>query len=612
MLFKRLFFSLFILINSLSSFSQDAQVIDSLTQELENTINLKQAVLVNYQLGKNYFRANNLTLASEHAESCYEGAKTLQLDSIVGNAANLWGIISVYQGNTDHSILLLKESNRIAHSLKDSSGITSTYSLLSNVYNQVLNDPAMAFTYIDSAEQFYQNKEVDKIVFGKIVKGTIFTHVSEYPLALKEYYSALDLSQGDTSKMVSLHINLGAVFSRMGNIESAFQHYRMGLTLNPKSEIELAILYNNIADYYHAKNKKDSTLLFINRAQSIFEKNKRRQQLFVSQLKICQYFMDFNQVEEAQNLFETIDTSGLNTKEKLMWFALGYKVAKPKITPIELTKKFETISDLIEDELYLSVTKLLSEQYNLMGVTTKALKYSQLYSGRRDSILAQEKVVLGHRVQLNRIVSAKNKVLMEAQLANEQLKVSYAIEGERRKKWRNTTLLSIALLLIILYSFRIVVKRKKEKLIYNEKELENEKRQAALLINKLERAKQSVTDKNREIELLLLNNSKASLDGTSVDKMMTNLKERNWSNFLLDFELIYPKFFEAISSHISAPLSKNERRLCALIKLNLSNKEMGEYVFVSQESVKKSKNRLYKKFTGNQSGQEISDLLRNI
>jgi DNA-binding CsgD family transcriptional regulator/tetratricopeptide (TPR) repeat protein len=459
---------------------------------------------------------------------------------------------------------------------------------------------------------FYQEMEMDKIVFGKIVKGTIFTHVSEYPQALKEYYSALDLSRGDTTKMISLHINLGAVFARMKNRESSLYHYRIGLELNPKSETQLASLYNNIADCYYDKGKEDSTLLFMNRAQLIFEKNKNRQELFSSKIRTCKYLMDFNQEGNAHDLFKTIDTTGLNSKEKLMWFTMSYKIGMPEVELNGLINKFEGIKELIEDELYLEVSKLLSDKSYSIGAVENAFKFNKLYSDRRDSILAQEKIVLGHKVQLNRIVTAKDKAIAEKEMANDKLRVSYQIEEEKRKKWRMTTLLSIALLLIILYSYNLVVKRKKEKLAFNEKELVNEKKQTGLLINKLERAKQLMNDKNMEIEMLLLNASKTNLDGASVEKMMTNLKEKNWSNFLSDFELIYPDFFNEITTHLSLPLSKNERRLCALIKLNLSNKEIAGYVFVSQESVKKSKNRLFKKFNGEKTGQEISDLLRNI
>lgn len=603
------------LLLSLFSFSSTAQVnhvIDSLTQELEETSGAIEKVSINYQLGKNYFRANNLSQAAKYAELSYDGAKKIGLDSTVANAAKMWGIISIYQRDTDGAIRLLKESNHVYLNLKDSAGLTSTYSLLSNVYNQYLNNPSKAFLYIDSAERYYREKDIDKIVFGKIVKGTIFTNVSEYQYALDEYYSALDLAEGDTSKMVSLHINLGTVFYAMGNKESALEYYRSGLKLAPKGERQQASLYYNISTYYHDKNKEDSAMLFLNRARLIFENNQEIKELFFAKIKTCDYLLEFGKKDAAQEQFSTIDTTGLSIKEKLMWWRLSYNLGAPLIDLSEFSRKFYLVKDILDDDSYLKLSDFFFEQFAKTGKVKRALEFKILYSDRKDLIVESEKVALGHAVKIKRIVLAKNKEITDSRILNDRLKYSVQIEEERNTKWRYTTVLSIILSLILIYSIYILYKRKSDKLKFNKKELAHEKMRKEILLNKLKVAKESMNIKNLEIETLLSDPARNQIYSNSSDAMMTNLKDRNWSIFLSDFELIYPVFFDTITNSISVPLSKNERRLCALIKLNLSNKEMSEYVFVSQESIKKAKNRLFKKFGKQGSGQEISDLIRNI
>jgi DNA-binding CsgD family transcriptional regulator len=225
--------------------------------------------------------------------------------------------------------------------------------------------------------------------------------------------------------------------------------------------------------------------------------------------------------------------------------------------------------------------------------------------------MEKEKIAKGHAVQLKRIVSRKNKEISESKISNEKLKYSVQIEEERKQKWKFTSALLILITLSTMFSLYVVIKRKRDKQKFNKKELAHEKMRREILVYKLESAKKAVNDKNTEIESLLLNISRDNIENGAAETMMANLKDRNWFIFLSEFELIYPHFFDSISEHMESSISKNERRLCALIKLGLSNKEMSEYVFVSQESIKKAKNRFFKKFQIQGTGQEISDMIRN-
>lgn len=606
-----LFFILFSTF-SFDSLAQKNAIIDSLTLKLKSTNDRYKRVLINYQLGNHYFTANDLSQAAKHAELSYNDAKELKVDSTAAKASNMWGIISAYQGKTEQAVRLLKESNRISIQLKDSVGITATYSLLSNVYNRMLNDPIMAFSYIDSAERYYQKGDVQKIIFGKIVKGAIFTNLSEYQYALEEYYSALDLAEGDSSQTVSLYINIGAVFYAMGNKENSLKYNKKALKLRPKSEVSLATIYVNTASNYYDKAQEDSAMLFINRAREIFEKNKNVKELFHTKIETCRYLLEFGKKDSAQVYFTTIDTLGLNQKEKLNWWVLSYRVGSPAIGLSDLVRKFHEVKGVFDDDSYLSVTQFLFEEYQRRGQFKKALEFKILYADRKDSIMKNEKIARGHAVELKRIMSAKNKEILRSKATNDKLKYSVQIEAERKQKWKYTTILLILISVTLVFSLFIVFKRKSDKIKFNKKELAYEKIQKEILINKLETAKRSVVDKNIEMESLLLSFSNNNLEKGSADTMMANLKDQNWSTFLSDFELIYPYFFDTISTHTTASLTKNERRLCALIKLNLSNKEMSEYVFVSQESIKKAKNRLFKKFKTPGTGQEISDFIRNV
>jgi DNA-binding CsgD family transcriptional regulator len=74
------------------------------------------------------------------------------------------------------------------------------------------------------------------------------------------------------------------------------------------------------------------------------------------------------------------------------------------------------------------------------------------------------------------------------------------------------------------------------------------------------------------------------------------------------FEEVDHGFFENIVK-LQPRLSNNDIRLCALIKLKLSNKEIATMMNITPQSVKVAKNRLRKKLNIQQGG-DICSLLQ--
>jgi DNA-binding NarL/FixJ family response regulator len=64
--------------------------------------------------------------------------------------------------------------------------------------------------------------------------------------------------------------------------------------------------------------------------------------------------------------------------------------------------------------------------------------------------------------------------------------------------------------------------------------------------------------------------------------------------FLAKLQVLFPSFAESLKNR-HPNLSNNEFRLAVLIKLNLSDKEISELLFIEIPSVKKAKNRLKQK-----------------
>ena len=77
---------------------------------------------------------------------------------------------------------------------------------------------------------------------------------------------------------------------------------------------------------------------------------------------------------------------------------------------------------------------------------------------------------------------------------------------------------------------------------------------------------------------------------------ITQLDSNNPSHVLFysNFEKIYPGFSQSLKK-TCPDISANELKLCALIRLNLSSKEIGQLLNITQNSVNKARYRLRKK-----------------
>jgi len=69
---------------------------------------------------------------------------------------------------------------------------------------------------------------------------------------------------------------------------------------------------------------------------------------------------------------------------------------------------------------------------------------------------------------------------------------------------------------------------------------------------------------------------------------------KSWMNFKKHFEEVHPGFFEALSDKFPE-LSSNEQRICAYLRIGLSNKEMATLTNVASASVRRALTRIKKK-----------------
>jgi len=214
-----------------------------------------------------------------------------------------------------------------------------------------------------------------------------------------------------------------------------------------------------------------------------------------------------------------------------------------------------------------------------------------------------------------------------------ELKFKYNFENEQKElamQVQRSKYLSIIIIIFSLLGFIILI------LLFIQQKTRVRKtkilREKTLLQN--ENLKQNLEIKNKEITSnTIIQLQKNELINSIIGKLIAvkpkipqkNLKtidgiiielqkstdENTWESFFKHFEKVHSSYFSNLSQ-LSGNLTLNEKRLCALVSMKMTTKEIAIMTSVSVRSVEMARYRLRKKFNMPDSNQSLNSFLENI
>lgn len=144
-------------------------------------------------------------------------------------------------------------------------------------------------------------------------------------------------------------------------------------------------------------------------------------------------------------------------------------------------------------------------------------------------------------------------------------------------------------------------------------ELENAKKQLSIFTKALKEKNELIESFRNELEMLHQTDtiqSNARIDHINALLNSTILTDEDWKTFRQMFDLVHPGFFIRLKEKMS-DLTPAETRLLALTKLQLATKEMAAMLGISNDAIKKSRQRLRKKINLPEEGSldELVDMI---
>ncbi len=494
--------------------------------------------------------------------------------------------------------------------LIDSLNLTNNNERKIELYSEIAwslkdTDWTRALKYLELSEievKKTNQKSLQAIVYKTAAE--IYASKDALDVAIDYYHKAYDIYKGGNNfeQAAKIENNLAVIYGQSNNQDKALQYFFHVYSYQKqnKDTVELVKALNNIGTAYLKKNL-DSSLFYYKKAQNYINTVKnatlkayistnlgRTYSLKNDTLQAAKYFNNALQLMDStmnESLYSFIhqSISQHNLKEKEYYKAIFHA---EKALEFNEHKPISFISQ--------NLSNILFNAYSAVGNYKEAVKHYQNYNTIRDSLNTEEKAVNLERIKLEQAYKSRNKI----RLLNE--------EKQRFK------LYLIGLFLIIgVLSLSILLIKYRNKHIKNELEQEKLKRKQQELKQNLEEKNKVLIGKAmteihrtdiinnilielKQIKLKAIKKETQQAIDYILKKLQKDLNIDIWKEFEISFEQVHQSFYNNLSKNHPS-LTPKDRRLCALLYLDLTTKEIAQITGQSFKSVENARTRLRKK-----------------
>lgn len=481
-------------------------------------------------------------------------------------------------GEYEKSIAEAEAANKIALRTGFSKGEAASYFSKGSNY-LYKGEHSKALDYYFKSLKIVEGQKDEALIskhYGNI--GNVYYSLTDYSNALIYYTKAFEQAEakGDKERSPAFLVNIANVYKEQKNYDKALEVYLKSLEL-----------------YEFAEKKTNGKAIVLGNIGNVFcfkEDYKKALDYFFEALKLREELGDKRGIE-----------TNLGNIGGVYVFLGNYKDAEEYLNKALLIAT--QIGD-VEGQMYF--TNSLSELFARKQDWSQSLTQYKKYVTIKDSLFNETKSQQIAEMQTKFEVDKKEK---ELSLYKQEQKITMY-----KAYFLAVVLLLVSLLAVLLVNRqRIKIKKQKEaheleqQLAQNEIEkgrLEKENLEANLKLNqeKLNHITDLFKEKSKLMDKMEEQLDKVKTENAEekeVKQLLTSIEEyinpnKYWEEFITSFNLVNKNFFDQILK-LYPELTKNELRLCALIKCNLGNKEIANILNITSDSVKKSRNRLRKR-----------------
>lgn len=479
-----------------------------------------------------------------------------------------------------------------------------------------------ALDILDTSEQL-STEALNFKSYCYLMLGAAMDEVGMHQLSTDYCLKGLKICEelNNHKDIAKFYNNLGVSCLRANDIKKAEDYFKKALEINTRYQenLEMSINYSNLSEIEGMRNDFDAAIEYALKAIQCLDERVNPFDYYSMQSTIGIFYTKKKEIHMARSWLENAyrHQKERNYKSGLFYTCLalmeledvtGNRGGFEKYRDEAQSLAIQSGSSLLLNEFY----KTTGLYYRSKGDYEKAYLYARKYIANQDSAYL-----------------AENKSRMEQTLNLFNLEKKTKEYESSIENWNPLWVLlicgSIAILLLGLLLWVIIVMRRAEK-VRREKdrtdamlselrekhlleeikrnettarELEDNRRSLAAVTLEKIKTNQTIDEVITDVRQILLSISTRDKENqtrlkTIVSKLAGMNNEVNWDEFQLYFAKVHPEYYHRLDE-AHPGLTPKDRRLCALISLGLSTKEIAALTFREVRSVETSRNRLRKK-----------------
>ncbi|MRT16712.1 tetratricopeptide repeat protein [Vitellibacter sp. q18] len=479
-----------------------------------------------------------------------------------------------------------------------------------------------ARNYLDLAkENASQTKDPKVLADYYMAVAQIYSNKDALDIALENYLKAYEYYQNrPEEERLKIENNLAIVYARTENSEKALKFFRKIYNYNQtqKNDVHYASVANNMGRIWLDENP-DSALVYFNKSLEIARNLDKPDLKLLLYTNVGKAYMKLNEPIAAKKSFDSAQAVGAKSihRQNKAWlynelseYFRNLKMNDSALYYSEMAvATFDSVAPFGFEQQ--RAVALLYKTYLSRNEFEKAAAYFEKYVAITDTLNLEDK-----RVNVE-------KLLIAEEYRNKE-KIRELEDSKRQSRNYIILLVLLAILLVLgffLYRFRNKLKRvnlEKQLAFAKEKELS-----ANLQLRNKELIGKAMIEMHRTeiIEDILGDLKKVKLRAAkketqdAIDYIAKRLKRDTATNIWEEFEMRFEQVHESFYKNLLAKhpdLTTREKRLAALLKLNLTSKEIAQITGQTSKSVENARTRLRKKLEITNSQTDLSAYLTNF
>lgn len=494
--------------------------------------------------------------------------------------------------------------------------------LLEKGWSELLKDnDSTALNYFEQAyqkanqEKRKENSAVALLNMGICSYGVSYSVGLNYCLRAMDAYKELEKSDKEKaligrSKCLVL---ISTIKARQGKFKEAIAlslEAKKGFPSSKDTSGYLGLVYYGLGNSYMNLSQMDSAEYYHRLALQERLQTKKYIYIPASYLSVADIELQLNKKELSLSYYQLsyaiADSTGNRQSQVAALFGLGKWLLKFDKNAGAAEQKFieakQIANKLSDRSFYLKCLEQLYQLKKAQNNYPEALSYAEELKALKDSLSNWERERVTKSLETQFDVAEKDRRLSLLQKEKDIVLLTNTL------LWLSIGFILILALGIILFLRKLtkrdalLLQAKEEKMqlieaqkILKEQQLHNElefkESQLSALTLQMLQKNELMLELQQKLE------ADASLNKDNAVSKLINKglnHDKEWSDFNTHFESVNKNFYNRLKQ-VYSDISPNDLKICALIKLNLSTKEMAGILNISPDSVKTARYRLRKK-----------------